>query len=857
MIRLWKHLRKNNTQSTAAEKILGQKYNEFLSVLSENEHSLDLMTRLEEKLYNDQLISFPYLKSTIHNLSKRIAHIVESLIMLSDGNYVELREIYGVLERNIREVLTGKKEPIYTPIIIPMDQIRKDLADKVGNKMANLGEMQSQLTYATPTGFAATACAFTHFLEYNDLNAKIKDVLCQLNPTDSHQLLASEKAIKQLFLEAQVPPEIEDSIRKECEKLEKIKGRAIYWAVRSSAIGEDLAESSFAGQFSSILNVCTDNVIDAYKEVAASKYNASAIVYQHMKGIRDDDVSMSVGFMEMIDPICSVVLYTTNPVQQNRQEIVVNAVWGIGELLVDGVISADVYVLKREPGFLLVKKETAEKGICLKLLHGGGLQQEIMAEKKSRQPCLNRSQLKRLAEMAMQIEKLFKGPQDIEWCFDQDDTLHILQSRSLHVFQKFKRQKIQASINAPVIADKAQPISPGVGKGEVFKARDRHDLINLPRGAVLVLKHSSPQFIGALHRVSAVIIEKGNWADHMASVIREFGVPCIVRVKDIFSRLKNGQTITVDATEGIIYSDDIAISPETINACQGSSSNIKKTESHRLLDDIAAYIFPLNLTDSRSDNFKPEACKSWHDLLRFCHETALNEMFQLKDKSELGRGENVFKIQSKLPFSLYLLDIFGTTIRENRGDIVRQENIHCLPFQKLWSGMNDPDLNWRGLEQVMRPKDLFSAMLRTPEYALQPVETKSYAIVTPEYLNLSLSMGYHFVVLDCYLSDDPFNNYISLSFKGGAAEMKKRNLRIAFIAKILKWRDVDVFTASEFVKSRIKAESAQELAAKLDTIGHMLAVTRLLDVAMVDIDMVESCVTKFYNHDYSLGVMPQ
>jgi pyruvate,water dikinase len=265
MIRFWKYLKKEKSQETLTEKDLRKKYNEFLSVLFENEHSLDLMTRLEEKLYNNQLISFPYLKAMICNLSKHMANIVDSLIALSGGQHVALKEVYEQLDKDIRRVLTGRKEPVYTPIIIPLPAVRKELADKVGNKMANLGEMHNGCGQLIPAGFAATACAYTHFLEYNNLPAKIDHVLGELDTNDSHQLLKAEKTIKNLFLGAQIPPEIEQSILHESERLEKERGRPLYWAVRSSAIGEDLAESSFAGQFATLLHIRTDQLLQAYK----------------------------------------------------------------------------------------------------------------------------------------------------------------------------------------------------------------------------------------------------------------------------------------------------------------------------------------------------------------------------------------------------------------------------------------------------------------------------------------------------------------------------------------------------------------------------------------------------------------
>jgi len=855
MIRLWKHLHDAKARESKAERDLRKKYSEFLSVLFENEYSLDLMTRLEEKFYNNKLISFPYLRTMIDHLSKHIANIVESLIQLSGGNYAVLREIYGRLHKEIKQVLTGSKEPVFTPMVIPMAMIRKELVDKVGNKMANLGDMYNLRGGLVPSGFSTTACAYSYFLEYNGLPEKIKDALCDLNPDESHQLLGAEKVVKKLFLEADIPPEIENAILLETEKIEKEKGHPLYWAVRSSAIGEDLAESSFAGQFSTLLNVHTDQLLQAFKEVASSKYNASAIVYQRIRNIHDEDVTMSIGFMEMVDPICSGVMYTLNPVEPNRREMVINAVWGIGELLVEGIVSADVYVLRRESGFAVVREETAQKEVCLARGKGGGLQQQVISQDKSCSSCLNRYQLRRLAEMGMKVEAHFQGPQDIEWCFDQEDRLCLLQARPLRICERIERSSPRPAINARMIADDTQPISPGIGWGKVLKARNVHDLSGLAEGAILVLKHSSPQFIGAFRKVAAVIVEKGNWTDHMASVIREFGVPCLVRVAGIFDTLHDGQQVTVDADDGIIYEGIVSALKQETAVPPANSMDFSITESHRLLEIMAEQIFPLHLTDPRQADFVPESCRSWHDLLRFCHETALNEMFLLKEKSRLHSVKNVFRVETDLPINLYLLDILGNTIRKGQKKGIAAKDVASLPFQKLWEGMTDPAVNWKGPEGAMQSKDFISAMLRTPVCTpTQLADSKSYAVVAPEYLNLSLSMGYHYIILDCLLSDDEYNNYISLSFKGGAAEARKRSLRVAFVDKVLQHMDFKVMASGDFLKARLKAETAHELGKKLFAIGHIFGVTRFLDLAMEDEAIVNKCVDKFESHDYSLGL---
>jgi len=326
-------------------------------------------------------------------------------------------------------------------------------------------------------------------------------------------------------------------------------------------------------------------------------------------------------------------------------------------------------------------------------------------------------------------------------------------------------------------------------------------------------------------------------------------------VAGIFDTLQNGREITVDADRGVIYDGIVSTLPQQISSFRECNVDIALTESHRLLENMADSIFPLHLTDPRLDGFSATSCRSWHDILRFCHETALNEMFLLKEKSRLPSVKNIFRLTTDLPLTLYLLDILGNAIRASHDGPIAADIVQSLPFKKLWQGMADPEVNWQGPDRQIGGKDLVSAMLRTPvDLATQPVDTRSYAVVAPEYLNMSLSMGYHYIVLDCYLSDDAFNNYISLSFKGGAAEAGKRELRVAFIAGVLKQMDFNVITATDFLKARLKNESALELGNKLTTIGRMFGVTRLLDLAMKDEAMVKKCVDSFLSHDYSLGL---
>jgi len=850
VIRLWKLLKSKRHVQHDPEDVLKKKYRSFIRLLAENEHSLHLMTELEDKLYGKQLISIPYLKSMVKNLSRSVGNVVFSLFDISDGKYSQLIDILEEIDSDIRSVLTGKKEPVYTPILIPMDKISAEYIDKVGSKMANLGELRNCCGISAPDGFALTACAYTHFSEYNGLDAGIAKILRKTDITKSENLVAVEKEIKNMVAKAVIPPEIESVVRMESRKLEEKRGGPVFWAVRSSAIGEDM-ENSFAGQFSTVLSVPTDELLEKYKEVATSKYNARSLMYQRMKGIRPQDVNMSVGFIEMIRPVCSGVLYTTDPVAPERREIVISAVWGLGQLLVEGMVDADSYVLERKPGFPVVRKEIGSKEICLNQLEGGGLEHEVVSECRANQSCLTEAQLKALGEMAMAVEAHFKYPQDIEWCIDEQDRIYLLQARPLHLPDRTLRTPPPEKVGAPVIVEKARSVAVGVGSGKGFKASDIHDIFRFPEGGVLVIRNSSPQFIGALQKASAVIVEKGNPTDHLSSVVREFKVPCLVRVPGIFSSLKPGQEVTVDAIRGVVYDGKV---PELLKAAVRPRPiivDVRQTESHRLLKNIADRIFPLNLTDPRTGDFSENACRTYHDIIRFCHESALNEMFSIKERDRIRDGKNIYRIITDLPFNLSVLDLFGDMpVKSGRHkNAVSPESIVSRPFQALWRGMKSPGVSWHGRDDGLNTGNLLSAMMRTPSLESMNNNARSFAVITPQYLNLSMGMGYHYIVLDAYLSDDPYNNYITFSFKGGAADARKRELRVLLIAEILKRTGFEVVVKKDFLSARIKAEAADNLDKKLYTLGRLMGMTRLLDFAMEDENSVKRYAEEFFASD--------
>ena len=199
-----------------------------------------------------------------------------------------------------------------------------------------------------------------------------------------------------------------------------------------------------------------------------------------------------------------------------------------------------------------------------------------------------------------------------------------------------------------------------------------------------------------------------------------------------------------------------------------------------------------------------------------------------------------------IPLSLYALNLFGNAVKDPEKKRIKPDDILCKPFQALWQGMKAPDVSWKGPEKMASAGGIFTAMMRTPALEASAYDTRSFAVVTPSYMNVNLSMGYHYIVIDSYISDDPYLNHITISFKGGAADIRKRSLRIKLVGKILKQTGFKININKDFIKARIKAEDADTMKNCLYIAGKMLGMTRLLDLSLDNENSVDEMVKNFF-----------
>jgi pyruvate,water dikinase len=833
------------------------KYGLFKELLTSNTQLLDIITDMEEKLQGHQLFGMSYVRS---NATRAVFHafrMVKSLDVLSGHRYPMLYPVLEDLHQKIKAELEQKKEISAPALVLPYSEITKEMTDWVGGKNAHLGEVQNRLHLPIPLGFAITTAAYEAFLAHNDLVEEINKRKLAIDNNDLETIREASTEIQEMINQAQIPPALEEAILSAYARLAEVleHGEALpRVSLRSSAIGED-SELSFAGQYLTALNVTSDNLLATYKAILASLYTPRAISYRLVKGIRDEDIAMSVACLQMIDSRASGVMYSRHPVLIMEDNIIINAVWGLGPYVVEGILTPDSYTVAKDKDLNLLEAKITPKPVQLVNSPEGGVEEIPVAKDCQDQGCLTPEQVKTLATYALKLEEHYGIPQDIEWALDGADRLYVLQARPLQL-----RSPEEGDMKAtprlpgyPLLVEGGAVACAGVGCGPAYHVRDIEDLKDFPEGAVLVARHSSPKFVMVMGRAQGIVADHGSVSGHMAALTREFDVPTILGAEGATEAIPPGVEITVDAYSGRVYQGRVQ---ELLELQRPRETHMTGTPVYQTLRRIADLVIPLHLLDPQAPTFTPQNCLSLHDISRFVHEHSYRVMFQVSDLISYEKGGAV-KLAAPIPLDLYIVDLGeGLVGRAPRSPRVTVENIASVPFQALMRGMLHEDL--RGMEP--RPIHVSGLLSVMREQMLSgPGERfgdRSYAVISAKYLNFSSRVGYHYSILDSYCGDNINNNYITFSFKGGAADDVRRNRRVRAIAKVLEEEDFTVDVKGDQVSARLLKYPRPVIQDKLEMIGKLLLFTRQMDMLMHSEYSVDAVVKNFragnYRYDQNL-----
>lgn len=435
------------------------------------------------------------------------------------------------------------------PLVAFFKDIDKNDLPLVGGKGANLGEMW-KAGFPVPNGFAVTVESYDIFLQKNEISVKLKEILKGIDVNKSEELESASKKIERLVTSSEIPQEVSSAVIIAYKRLSGHFKKALV-AVRSSATAEDLPGASFAGQQATYLNIKGDaNLLIAIRECWASLFTARAIFYREQNNISHEKVKISVIVQKMVQSEVSGVMFTIDPVSNEKDRIIVESVWGLGEMIVQGSVIPDTYVVQKDT-FSILSKEISDQSV--QLTKKGTLTFEAEVPKKIRdKQKLTDEEIVKIAKIGDNLQKHYYFPQDVEWA-KEGKNLYIVQTRPVTTIKDVKpKGKGDFKISEVPIFTGAGA-SPGIGTGVVKLLKSPKEIGKVKSGDVLVAKMTSPDYVPAMKKASAIVTDEGGQTSHAAIVSRELGIPCVVGTKVATQKLKDDMIITVDGSEGAIY----------------------------------------------------------------------------------------------------------------------------------------------------------------------------------------------------------------------------------------------------------------------------------------------------------------
>ena len=442
----------------------------------------------------------------------------------------------------------------------------------VGGKNASLGEMFQKLSAKgvnVPDGFATTSLAYWQFIDENNLREPLAETLEKLDTKHFSNLAFIGKEIRSFMLNAKMPKALMEAIKTGYENMRKQYGNSISFAARSSATAEDLPNASFAGQQETYLNIreC-DELIVFCQKCFSSLFTDRAIKYRYDNGFDHLQVALSVGIQLMVrsDKGSAGVIFTIDPDSGFENIVVVNGIWGLGENIVQGSVNPDEFVLYK-PALKAGKNSVLSKKIGSKSLtmvyakehdHAGAEGLNVInldtPIAKQEQFVLSDNEIEKLGDWAVQIEKHYNRPMDIEWAKDGiTGELFIVQARPETIYSTRKKQAV---IRNYQLLSKGRVLCKGIALGGKIASGNARILSSpsqieeLKEGEILITERTNPDWDPILKKAAAIVTNQGGRTSHAAIVAREIGAIAVVGTGNATETIQNGQTITVSTAEG-------------------------------------------------------------------------------------------------------------------------------------------------------------------------------------------------------------------------------------------------------------------------------------------------------------------
>ncbi len=479
--------------------------------------------------------------------------------------------------------------------ILWLDEITPEMHSLVGGKALGLALMIRN-GIPVPPGFVVTSEAYAQFVLETGIAGYIKYVLEEeIKSGRPEEYRRASELIRSKFKRASIPYKIRSQIESAYRKLEGLIGiSSPRVAVRSSATLEDLPEASFAGQQETFLNVSgVEEVLESIKSAWASLWTARALSYRDSMNIDHEAAYMAVVVQKMVNSRSSGVAFTIHPVTGEKDKIIIESSWGLGELVVAGRITPDTFVVSKESLEILEEKIARKRKALFYDAQAASNIEVVIPETEEEleeldkrhpsiaklirehgispdKPSLAAEEVKALAKLALRVEESFGKPVDIEWAIDADvkppNNIFLVQARPETVWSRTEVERREEPREKPSVGEvlvRGIPASPGTARGRVKVALSVEEAASkMEKGDVLVTRMTDPDWVPYMKLASAIVTDEGGVTAHAAIVARELGIPAVVGTGEATKKLGDGMVVTVDGSKGVVYYGEVEAKKE-------------------------------------------------------------------------------------------------------------------------------------------------------------------------------------------------------------------------------------------------------------------------------------------------------
>lgn len=815
-------------------------FNNFRRILFLNNAVLEDMDHLERVLGGEYIFDRAFLEASVRTISSRVHHVSYNLNALTGNGYISLYDRYQAIRTKLDDILAGNASTLAPAAVLPLEALGWELEPLVGTSLVCLAELRHQPAMPVAQGFVVTtagtealsgtgeAPAATEATRFPAaaVMASIEEMFTTMCGQDAGTAFTA--VVIHLVNE-----EEQAGLRQEYALTPEPGGSRVVIAARrrpgrhplpplSDAAPALTAPIAAASPADGLVRLITALAARRPGQTSDPAGQSAIFVRRALPAALRGSVRSRAGGTEPFDTLAITA-----------------------ETAADDDLG-DSYLLRRIYPFDLIRSTIAQRPAGFQFLRGkvATSADETDGALARGSALIQNEMLKRLAGTTVAVERLFGGPVAVQWECGSDGSCLLTDLAPLQIDLEevdddaLHREQRQAV----VLCRGGQMVQSGIAAGRVVHVTDDLLPADFPAGAVAVARYASPQLTPILQRAAAVVTEFGTTIGHLATVARELRVPALFGIPDALVTLAAGAEVTVDASEATVFQGLLRLS--LLRGVKESDLSPAAPE-YRILRRLLRFILPLHLIDPDSPTFAPQGCRTYHDIIHFCHEKAVDELAHFQERRpELG-AIRTRRLRLEVPMDIRVLDIGGGLAATVAGDPGCDE-VQSLPFRSFLDGLRHPKA-WELELPSLGLRDILSGMTHEMSnlYGGTVNLAENLAIVSHDYMNVSLRLGYHFNVIDSHLGVDEARNHVYFRFVGGLADPERRGRRVEFISEVLAAMDFKVTVKSDLVIGRLKLIPADIVLATLFTLGAMTTVAKQRDTCLYSDADTRALLTAF------------